>query len=114
MCECVDEYAGGEASLVLPQAGCLELAVPKPAATDSRAKSKISKNHLMKLSICERAAENGVLSTAPQTRGPRRCLPHMAPTASHEYLCRPLRVPAAYLGLLNFAASSKKYLSSYR
>ena len=34
--------------------------------------------------------------------------------ASYEYLCCPLRVPAAYLGLLNFAASSKKYLSSYR
>jgi hypothetical protein len=33
--------------------------------------------------------------------------------ASYEYLCCPLRVPAAYLGL-NFAASSKKYLSSYR
>jgi hypothetical protein len=31
-----------------------------------------------------------------------------------EYLCCPLRVPAAYLGLLNFAASLKKYLSSYR
>jgi hypothetical protein len=46
------------------------------------------------------AAENGVLSTAPQTRGPRRfklvlmrCLPHMAPTASHEYLRCLLRVP---------------------
>ena len=43
-----------------------------------------------------------------------RCLPQMAPTASHEYLCCLLRVPAAYLGLLNFAARSKKYLSSYR
>jgi hypothetical protein len=28
--------------------------------------------------------------------------------ASYKYLCCPLRVPAAYLGLLNFAASSKK------
>jgi hypothetical protein len=36
--------------------------------------------------------------------------PQMAPTASHDYLCCPLRVPAAYLGLLNFVASSKKYL----
>jgi hypothetical protein len=50
-----------------------------------------------------------------------RCLPkwHLLPptstcAASYEYLCCPLRVPAAYLGLLNFAVSSKKYLSSYR
>ncbi len=43
-----------------------------------------------------------------------RYLPQMAPTASHEYLCCLPRVSAAYLGLPNFAASSKKYLSPYR
>jgi hypothetical protein len=42
-----------------------------------------------------------------------RCLPQMAPTASHEYLRYLPRMPAAYFGLLNFAASLKKYLSSY-
>ena len=42
------------------------------------------------------------------------CFLPREPAASYEYLCCPLRVPAAYLGLLNFAASLKKYLSSYR
>jgi hypothetical protein len=49
------------------------------------------------------------------------CLPRvpvLPPTStcatSYEYLWYLLRVPAAYLGLLNFAARSKKYLSSYR
>lgn len=42
-----------------------------------------------------------------------RCLPQTAPTAAHEYLYCPLRVPAAFLGLLNFAARSKMYLRYY-
>jgi len=41
---------------------------------------------------------------------PMRCLPQVAPTASHEYLFCLLRVPATDPGLLDFAACSKKYL----
>ena len=39
-----------------------------------------------------------------------RCLLQVAPTASHEYLCCLLRVPATDPGLLGFAACLKKHL----
>jgi hypothetical protein len=45
---------------------------------------------------------------------PPDLLPPTSTCAAYEYLCCPLRVPAAYLDVLNFAARSKKYLNSYR
>ena len=55
-----------------------------------------------------KAVELTVLDQMPDTNA--LSPPQVAPTASHEYLCCLLRVPATDPGLLDFAACSKKHL----